>query len=106
MNPQVQEVNTSVQTPQMQQVMSGIIRVQRIQEVNPEVRGFPIPAHEWRVVCDSMLGGLAKQLRMCGCNCIHTEYDRGGDQSIKIAMNENRVLLTRNGCYQRVSITS
>ncbi|XP_033222411.1 exonuclease mut-7 homolog isoform X2 [Belonocnema kinseyi] len=103
-NPEDQQVNNTpvVQAAQMRQATSGIIRVeQRVQDANPEVRIFPIPAHEWRVVCDSMLGGLAKQLRMCGCNCIHIEYDRGGDQSMKIAMNENRVLLTRNGCYQR-----
>ena len=96
----------SRQKSQIQYERSGFIRgvSYRAQDVNPEVRAST-PAHEWRVVCDSMLGGLAKQLRMCGCNCIHIEYDRGGDHSIKVAFSENRVLLTRNGCYQRVRST-
>ncbi|XP_063986238.1 exonuclease mut-7 homolog isoform X2 [Diachasmimorpha longicaudata] len=55
-----------------------------------------IPAHQWRVVCDSMLCGLAKQLRMCGCDCVNIGYDRGGHKSARIAANEKRVLLTRN----------
>ncbi|XP_015586273.1 exonuclease mut-7 homolog [Cephus cinctus] len=64
-------------------------------------RSTAIPAHEWHVVCDSMLGGLARQLRMCGCDCIYVEYDRGGDQSARLAMQEDRVLLTRGGAYHR-----
>ncbi|XP_046587355.1 exonuclease mut-7 homolog isoform X1 [Neodiprion lecontei] len=58
-------------------------------------------AHEWRVVCDSMLGGLARQLRMCGCDCIYVEFDRRGDQSAKIAMQQKRVFLTRGSAYNR-----
>lgn len=60
------------------------------------------PAHEWRVVCDSMLGGLARQLRMCGCDCVYVEFDRRGDQSAKIAVRQKRVFLTRGGAYDRV----
>ncbi|XP_012259642.2 exonuclease mut-7 homolog isoform X2 [Athalia rosae] len=59
------------------------------------------PAHEWRVVCDSMLGGLARQLRMCGCDCVYVEFDRRGDQSAKVAMKQKRVFLTRGGAYNR-----
>lgn len=62
----------------------------------------PIPAHTWRVVCDSMLGGLTSKLRMCGIDCIHVLFDQGGDDSAKIAMRENRILLTRNKSYERV----
>lgn len=62
----------------------------------------PIPAHTWRVVCDSMLGGLSSKLRMCGINCIHVLFDQGGDDSARLAMRENRILLTRNKSYERV----
>jgi len=62
----------------------------------------PIPAHTWRVVCDSMLGGLSSKLRMCGIDCIHVLFDQGGDDSARLAMRENRILLTRNKNYERV----
>lgn len=62
----------------------------------------PIPAHTWRVVCDSMLGGLSSKLRMCGIDCIHVLFDQGGDDSARLAMRENRILLTRNKSYERV----
>ncbi|XP_012279441.1 exonuclease mut-7 homolog [Orussus abietinus] len=66
-----------------------------------ESRPVSVPAHEWRVVCDSMLGGLAKQLRICGCDCVYVEFDCGGDRSAKLAMQERRVLLSRGGACQR-----
>ncbi|XP_011870330.1 PREDICTED: uncharacterized protein LOC105563381 isoform X2 [Vollenhovia emeryi] len=61
----------------------------------------PTPAHAWRVVCDSMLGGLSSKLRMCGIDCIHVLFDQGGDDSARLAMRENRILLTRNKSYER-----
>ncbi|KOC63420.1 putative exonuclease mut-7 like protein [Habropoda laboriosa] len=59
------------------------------------------PAHNWRVVCDAMLGGLTSKLRIYGCDCIHIALDQGGERSVKLAMHENRVLLTRNKGYLR-----
>ncbi|KAL6435567.1 hypothetical protein ACFW04_005491 [Cataglyphis niger] len=64
-------------------------------------QGDPVIAHTWRVVCDSMLGGLCSKLRMCGVDCIHVLFDQGGDDSAKLAMRENRILLTRNKNYER-----
>lgn len=55
--------------------------------------------HTWRVVCDSMLGGLTNKLRMCGCDCVHFAFDQGGERSVKLAMREKRVFLTRNKGY-------
>ncbi|KAL6263465.1 hypothetical protein P5V15_006256 [Pogonomyrmex californicus] len=60
-----------------------------------------IAAHIWRVVCDSMLGGLSSKLRMCGVDCVHVLFDQGGDDSARLAMRENRILLTRNKNYER-----
>lgn len=65
-------------------------------------RMYPIVAHTWRVVCDSMLGGLSSKLRMCGVDCVHVLFDQGGDDSVKLAMRENRVLLTRNKNQKKV----
>lgn len=64
-----------------------------------------IVAHKWRVVCDSMLGGLSSKLRMCGVDCVHVLFDQGGDDSAKLAMQENRILLTRNKNCDRVRRT-
>lgn len=64
-----------------------------------------VAAHTWRVVCDSMLGGLSSKLRMCGVDCVHVLFDQGGDDSAKLAMRENRILLTRNKNYERVRIS-
>ncbi|XP_029163775.1 exonuclease mut-7 homolog [Nylanderia fulva] len=61
----------------------------------------PVAAHTWRVVCDSMLGGLSSKLRMCGVDCVHVLFDQGGDDSARLAMRENRILLTRNKNYER-----
>lgn len=62
----------------------------------------PVAAHTWRVVCDSMLGGLSSKLRMCGVDCVHVLFDQGGDDSAKLAVCENRILLTRNKNYEKV----
>ncbi|XP_014474860.1 PREDICTED: exonuclease mut-7 homolog isoform X5 [Dinoponera quadriceps] len=66
-----------------------------------QVCGEPIAAHTWRVVCDSMLGGLSSRLRMCGVDCVHILFDEGGNESATLAMTEQRYLLTRHRNYQR-----
>lgn len=76
--------------------------------VNPQ---NPIAAHKWRVVCDSMLGGLVKKLRMCGCDCLYDVFDKGGKETAALAMKENRILLTQRRkqylplahCYKVIS---
>ncbi|XP_029675764.1 exonuclease mut-7 homolog isoform X2 [Formica exsecta] len=69
--------------------------------VQRQHQGDPVIAHTWRVVCDSMLGGLSSKLRMCGVDCVHVLFDQGGDDSARLAMRENRILLTRNKNYER-----
>lgn len=83
-------------------VLSGD-NVEKKEKVIEETKG-QTPAHQWRVVCDSMLCGLAKQLRMCGCDCVNIEYDKGGHKSARIAAKEKRVLLTRNANHQKVGL--
>ncbi|XP_043463266.1 exonuclease mut-7 homolog [Leptopilina heterotoma] len=98
---QTEAVSLPVQASRMQQMKSALVKVEGVNDIHPESRTLPTVAHQWRAVCDSMLGALARQLRMCGCNCVYIEHDRGGDQSIKVALSENRVLLTRNSCYEK-----
>lgn len=62
-----------------------------------------VPAHKWRVVCDSMIGGLLNKLRMCGCDCIVTGFDKNIERFAQIAVTDNRVLLTRNKNYLQLS---
>ncbi|XP_008560536.1 exonuclease mut-7 homolog isoform X2 [Microplitis demolitor] len=62
----------------------------------PTIKFKKFPVHKWRVVCDSVLSNLVRPLRMCGCDCIYLGHDRGGNKSIKLARQDNRVLLTHN----------
>lgn len=62
----------------------------------------PIRAHGWKVVCDSMLGGVSKSLRMCGVDSIYVEGDVGGERCGEIAENESRVMLTQGFGSMRV----
>lgn len=64
----------------------------------------PIGAHEWRVICDSSLGELAKYLRMCGCDCVYMEFDQAGDQTVKSALHESRTILTTSSNIEKVNI--
>ncbi|XP_035736310.1 exonuclease mut-7 homolog isoform X1 [Vespa mandarinia] len=86
---------------------------QKQYQLYPQNPSGPIPAHSWRAVCDSMLGGLASKLRMCGCDCLYVLFDKGGEQSAKLAVHENRILLTQRftqylpleNCYKVISST-
>ncbi|CAG5084647.1 Similar to EXD3: Exonuclease mut-7 homolog (Homo sapiens) [Cotesia congregata] len=60
------------------------------------IKSERIPAHQWKVICDAVLSNLVKPLRMCGCNCIFLDHDPNSVQSIKIALQDKRVFLTRN----------
>ncbi|KAJ8687517.1 hypothetical protein QAD02_023311 [Eretmocerus hayati] len=52
-------------------------------------------------VCDSMLGGLARQLRKCGLDCAFFDRDKGGERSCRLAFDTGRVLLTKGSNFAR-----
>ncbi|XP_014209348.1 exonuclease mut-7 homolog [Copidosoma floridanum] len=52
-------------------------------------------------VCDSMLGGLARQMRKCGIDTLHFLRDRGGELSLRAAHDKQGVLLTRHNNFYR-----
>lgn len=54
------------------------------------------------MVCDSMLEGLAKKLRLCGIDVIAMTNRDCVDDCAKIAINEKRYILTRGNNFIRV----
>ena len=55
---------------------------------------------EWRFVCDVHLGKLAKNLRMLGFDTAYQNNFSNADIE-KIALEENRVLLSRNAAFAK-----
>ncbi len=55
----------------------------------------PIEPGQLKVVCDSMLQGLCKQLRMRGVDAVHVENFEPFENCAKIAAREDRAVLTR-----------
>lgn len=50
-----------------------------------------------------MLGGLTKCLRQCGISAIQLTVSQSNDDLIKMAVNENRYVLTRGtNLYRKV----
>lgn len=54
----------------------------------------PIPARSLRIVCDMMVAGLGLQLRMCGIDTVILKAGENHDRCIRIAMNEDRMVVT------------
>ena len=54
----------------------------------------PIKPHELRVVCDNMLGGLGKELRLCGVDCLIIDNAQDHLEVARLARRENRFALS------------
>ncbi|XP_076649699.1 exonuclease mut-7 homolog isoform X2 [Halictus rubicundus] len=63
------------------------------------VKKRKIPIHEWRVVCDSKLGGLITKLRICGCDTLRAPVDT----AVNIARQDGRIFLTQFSHFQKLS---
>ncbi|XP_071524291.1 exonuclease mut-7 homolog [Panulirus ornatus] len=63
----------------------------------------PVYAADFHVVCDTMLQGLAKQLRLCGIDAKALENGENCDRCIDYFEREKRVVLTQGGSYKRLS---
>lgn len=74
------------------------------ERVLPKAKTVPQPqqAQDFKVVCDSMLGGLAKNLRKCNCDVEYMEFDTTGDKSASLAIQNKRILLTKGTHYKNV----
>lgn len=62
-----------------------------------------VAAKEFHVVCDAMLQGLAKKLRLCGVDAIALENGQSSDDCIEFFEKDKRVVLSRGAAYQRLS---
>ena len=49
-----------------------------------------------KILCDQMLGSLAKWLRILGFDTFYTISEMSDDYLISIALNEKRILITRD----------
>ncbi|KAG8041620.1 hypothetical protein G9C98_002913 [Cotesia typhae] len=66
------------------------------------VKSEPIPAHQWKVICDAALSNLVKPLRMCELYyCV--ESDNSDDQLREVLKHFN-ITVTENDIYSRCQI--
>ncbi|KAB0364005.1 hypothetical protein FD754_008161, partial [Muntiacus muntjak] len=73
-----------------------------LQVRSPEDAAPEVPAQAFRVVCDSMLGGLARTLRCLGVDVrvLHSGEDHR--QAAEVARQEGRVILTSGLPYHKL----
>ncbi|KAG7169011.1 Exonuclease mut-7-like, partial [Homarus americanus] len=62
----------------------------------------PVNAADFQVICDTMVQGLAKQLRSCGIDAKALDNGESCDRCIEYFEKEKRVVLTRGGSYRRL----
>uniref|UniRef100_H2YWK9 3'-5' exonuclease domain-containing protein n=1 Tax=Ciona savignyi TaxID=51511 RepID=H2YWK9_CIOSA len=63
----------------------------------------PIAAREFKVVCDNMLQGLARQLRCCGVDAKMLSNFEDHDVCARIAVDEDRIILTSGSPFNTLS---
>ncbi|KAK7083667.1 hypothetical protein SK128_013603, partial [Halocaridina rubra] len=68
-----------------------------------DTKQSPILARDSRFVCDTMLQGLAKKLRLCGVDAIALENGQSSDECIPYFEKDMRVVLSRGSAYVRLS---
>ena len=74
-------------------------------DISPVVRLRPMPLRNSRFVVDVNLGKLAQKLRLLGFDSLFRN-DFQDDEIVKIAINENRIILTRDrGILKQNAVT-
>jgi len=66
------------------------------------INSQPISPPELRVVCDTMLQGLCKKLRLHGVDAVALESHEYFENCARVAKEENRAILTRGGHAQKL----
>ncbi|CAH0547599.1 unnamed protein product [Brassicogethes aeneus] len=69
----------------------------------PSPHPAAVPAHQVKVVCDTMLQGLAKNLRRVGIDAAVLQNHQEHQECVKYAINEKRYILSRGGVYNMLS---
>lgn len=63
--------------------------------LEPRVREADVARERARFLADAMLGGVARWLRMLGFDCAH-DPEIGDEQLVRRALDERRIVLTRD----------
>lgn len=61
-----------------------------------------ISSDQLHVICDTMLQGLGKSLRRCGIDTAILENHEDHMQSVLLAQNQGRYILTRGIAFKKV----
>lgn len=69
-----------------------------VQPPSPHIES--VEAHEIKVVCDTMLQGLGKNLRRCGIDTVILENDQDHKECARYAIDEKRYILTKKGPFK------
>lgn len=62
----------------------------------------PVPASAVKLVCDTMLQGLGKNLRRCGIDTVILPNNEDHMECVRYAQNENRYILSRGNVFNKV----
>ncbi|XP_057317369.1 exonuclease mut-7 homolog isoform X2 [Hydractinia symbiolongicarpus] len=68
---------------------------EKIPEIKSIFKGPPRPSTSLKVICDTMMQGLGRQLRTCGVDTIILSNDQDHSTAIQISHKENRAILTQ-----------
>ncbi|XP_044262424.1 exonuclease mut-7 homolog [Tribolium madens] len=68
----------------------------------PSPHSNQVPAASIKVVCDTMLQGLGKNLRRCGIDTAILENDMDHMECVRYAQDEQRFILTRGNVFNKL----
>ncbi|XP_075229875.1 exonuclease mut-7 homolog isoform X1 [Lycorma delicatula] len=71
-------------------------------EMPPKPNPNAVPVSWLRVVCQSGLEGLGKQLRMCGIDTMLLPHMSNHDDCLKVARQDGRVILSKGSVYNKL----
>ncbi|XP_050295800.1 exonuclease mut-7 homolog [Anthonomus grandis grandis] len=74
-------------------------REENITAQPPSPHAKQIEAHELKIVCDTMLQGLGKNLRRCGVDTAILENNQDHKECVKYAIDEKRYIVTRGASF-------
>lgn len=73
-------------------------------EMPPPPNKDPVPVSWLKVVCDTMLQGLGKQLRKCGVDAAILNNNDNHTVCVMFAKTEKRIVLTTGHVYAQVCV--
>lgn len=70
----------------------------------PSPHLLPVPAGNLKVVCDTMLQGLGKNLRRCGIDAAILENQQDHMECVRFAQDQQRYILTKGSVFNKVRL--